>query len=491
MWYGALMHGIRDIDKRMAATLASPGVQVYRVGGSVRDELLGRRPKDADYMVRGLPLAALALQVSKLGKISALKLRDGRAVGTRVHIAGHGLVEIALPRTEVSTGPGHRDFEIMADERLGVDQDALRRDLTINALYRDVVEGGVLDPTGRGMYDLENKLLNTTHPDSFRDDPLRALRALRFVSQLDFSLSKRTFNQMSEHSEAVHGLTDKGVSGTALDELCKLLMGKRPDRALRDGRDAGVLGVLLPELTPMFHFEQGSKYHDMTTDEHTFEALRVAAAMNLSLRVRLALLFHDSGKPEAAWVGDDGRKHYYATKRPYTGPHGGLHKAIVETTLDHEEVSARLAREALMRLNTPKRLRDDVIMLVRRHMVSVSGNTKATKVRRWRVELGDELLADLFKHRLADCMGKGAINYDHVQAIARLEKIREDAERLGVPTSPRELEIKGGDIAALGAQGPEIGKIQRKLLDEVVCQPDRNEKEWLLERAQRLLAKQH
>lgn len=466
------MSRMHDLDSKLATLAARRGAEAYRVGGSVRDEILGRKPKDADYVVRDMDLSELARAASALGKVSALKLRDGRHVGVRVHVVGSGLVEIALPRTEVSTGPGHRDFEIVCKPDLSLEADAERRDFTINALYRDVITGVVLNPTTRGRHDIKHKMINTTHPDSFRDDPLRSLRALRFVSQLDFSLSKTCFHQMQMHADAVTGLTEKGVSGTALDELCKLLMGLRPDRALRYGRDTGVLGVLLPELEPMLGYEQGSRYHDLTTDEHTFEALRVAAAMNLSLRVRLALLFHDSGKPEAAWTGEDGRKHYYSNSG---------------TTLDHEEVSARLAREALMRLNTPKRLRDDVITLIRRHMVPVSATTKATKVRRWRVELGDELLEDLLKHRLADCMGKGAINYDQVQAIARLEKIREDAVRQGVPSSPKDLKIRGGDIAAFGAKGREIGEIQRKLLDEVVCQPDRNDRDWLLARAEKLV----
>lgn len=475
------MTRIRDIDKIMAE--AFKDAEVYRVGGSVRDELIGRRPKDADYVVRGLDLHKLTVAAQQLGPTSALKLRDGRIVGARTTIRGHGLVEIALPRTEVSTGPGHRDYKIICDPDLAIEEDAQRRDFTINALYRVLTPSGrtavggiaadVLDPLNRGLHDIRHKMLNTTHWASLRDDPLRALRALRFVSQLDFNISKPCFAEMTEHAQAVTGLTDKGVSGTALDELSKLLMGKRPDRALRYGRDSGVLAVLLPELKDMLGFEQQSKYHDMTTDEHVFEALRVAAAMNLSLRVRMALLFHDAGKPEAAWIGEDGRKHFYSKS---------------DTTLDHEEVGARLAREALIRLNAPKSLRNDVETLIRRHMVSVSGNTKATKVRRWRAELGDELLADLLKHRLADCMGKGTINYEHIQAIARLEKIREDAERQSVPTTPKDLAIKGGDIAALGAKGRQIGEIQRKLLDEVVCQPDRNEREWLLERARRLSA---
>lgn len=481
MWYASPMTRMADIDRLMGA-LDLP--EVYRVGGSVRDELLHRKPKDADYVVRGADLEKLGVEARKLGKVTPLKLRDGRIVGARVAPRGHGLIDIALPRTEVSTGPGRQDFEIVTDPALPLFADAERRDFRFNALYRDVRTGGVMDPLGFGLWDLDHGYVNTTHRDSFRDDPLRILRALRFVSVLPgFDLTSATINEMKRHADAVTGLTQKGVSGTALDELCKLLMGTRPNVALAHGRDTGALGVLLPELVPSFGFDQGSRYHDMTTDEHTFEALRVAAALGLSLRVRMALLFHDSGKPEAAWIGEDGRKHYYS-KVMQRAPDG-----VVEVeTEDHEVVGARNARAALTRLNAPRALRENVCTLIERHMLDIGGKTKPVKVRRWRSELGDALLEDLIKHRMADCMGKGEINYDHLKALARLEKIREDAVDQGVPVSVKQLKIKGGEIAALGIAGRAIGDIQRQLLHEVMSDPSRNDRDWLITRAQKLKA---
>jgi tRNA nucleotidyltransferase (CCA-adding enzyme) len=446
----------------------------YRVGGSVRDELLGRKPKDADYMIGGVDLMKLRAAVAaKGGQPSKLQLRDGRQVGVRANVRGLGLIEIALPRTEMSTGPLHTDFEIVADPLLGLADDAQRRDFTINALYRDVHTGKVMDPTGWGRLDIENKRLRTTHPDSFRDDPLRILRAVRFVSTLaGFSLEHYTYLEMERHAWAVSGLTDKGVSGTALDELCKILMGRRVAKALRILRDVGALAVLLPELEPMIGFEQESLYHDMTTDEHTFTALDAAAGMHLSLRVRMALLLHDSGKPEAAWKGEDGRLHYYAA------PDG--------STEDHDVIGARIAETAMNRLNAPAKLRKDVVTLVRRHMVPVYGAVKPAKVRRWRAELGDDLLADLLKHRLADAMGKGTIENDTLVHIAKMEEVREDAQRHGVPTTVKELPVSGGEIRDLGVEGAAIGKVQRQLLHEVVAQPKLNNRDWVLNRAQTL-----
>ncbi len=445
----------------------------YRVGGSVRDELLGLTPKDGDYIIREVSLERLTEAVRRHGgRPSPLQLRDGRQIGVRANVRGLGPVEISLPRTEVSTGPGHGDFAIVCDPDLLLLSDATRRDFTINALYRHVRTGKVVDPLG-GRDALSARVIRTTHANSFRDDPLRILRGLRFVSTLPgFSLSPETLSQMSEHSDACDGLTRAAVSGTVLDELCRLLMGRSVARALRVARDTGVLARLLPELEPMIGFEQESRYHDMTTDEHTFTALNAAAAMHLSLRVRLALLFHDAGKPASAWKGPDGRLHYYESPE-------GLGR-------DHEEVGAEIAHATLVRLNAPRSLRRDVVTLVRRHMVPIHGRPKATRVRRWRIELGDELLSDLLKHRLADVMGKGTVDNSALLALAKLEEHRAQAEKDNIPNTTKELPITGHDLIELGLDGPRIGEVQRKLLHEVAYNPRLNDREWLLGRAAKL-----
>ena len=233
-------------------------------------------------------------------------------------------------------------------------------------------------------------------------------------------------------------------------------------------RDTGVMAVLLPELEPMLGFEQESRYHDLTTDEHTFVALEAAARYACALARAWALLFHDAGKPESAWIGEDGRKHYYSNGE----------------TEDHEVISARLAAAALARLNAPNTLRKDVDVLIRRHMVGLSGKTRPAKVRRWRCELGDELLADLFKHRLCDVMGKGSIDNAQLMALARLEQIREDAERHRVPKSVKELKINGHDAMERGLEGKQIGEVLTAILHEVVSQPDKQKlsREWQTQR---------
>jgi hypothetical protein len=137
----------------------------------------------------------------------------------------------------------------------------------------------------------------------------------------------------------------------------------------------------------MIGFDQGSRYHDLTTDEHTFTALDVAAAVDAPLRVRMALLFHDSGKPQTAWVDAAGRKHYYAQKNPHPSVvTGNWHK-----NLDHEEWGEVLWMQAAKRLGVDRRLRADVAHLIRHHMVSSGDKVKVAKVHRARILHGDEM----------------------------------------------------------------------------------------------------
>lgn len=478
--------------------IASLGVEAYRVGGSVRDEVIERRVKDADYMVRKETLDSLFQRLMakkhllRDPAVTPLKLRDGRQAGWRVSGKGIGAVEITLPRKEVSTGPGHRDFEIVLDPDLTVAEDAVRRDFTFNALYKviyhpdgmsslvagpnGVVYENIIDPLG-GLEAIQRRKVDITHPDSFRDDPLRTLRALRFVSTLGYDLGRDTRVSMFLHSEHVTGLTSNGyASGTILNEMSKMLMGRDVAKALRLARDTGVLGTLFPELKPMFGHDAGSRYHDLNTDEHTFKALETAAHVDAPLRVRWALLFHDSGKPSVEWRGADGRKHYYATRIPTA-----LGSVI---TVDHEVRSEELWRDAAKFMHAPVRLREDVATLIREHMVSTQGKLKASKIRRERVRLGDDMLRDLYLHRACDASGKVKGTTNTLERIARMECIRAEAAERGVPSKVGDLAINGDDCMAEGLTGRDIGTALRAVLLEVASQPNETtlSREWQLER---------
>ena len=343
--------------------MRSLDLDAWEVGGAVRDELLGIPHKDTDFVVPGVGYAELRAALAPHGKVEDLTV-NGRHVGVRLHPRDRAVralapagIEFAPPRVERSTGPGRHDFEIVADASIPLAEDMRRRDFTVNAIARSVETGELLDPLdGRG--DLEQRVLRTTSPTSFRDDPLRIVRGLRLVSQLGFEPDEDTLRQMSEWAPQVAHVSAEriggGLAADGMGELSKLLLGAHPARALRLGRDTGVLVAILPEYAPAFGYDQGSRYHELPLDEHHFEAVQAAADAGAPLAVRLALLVHDLGKPEAAWRDDDGRQHYYAN--------AALGKRA------HEDIGAEIASAVLGRLRYPTALRRRVRRIVQRHM---------------------------------------------------------------------------------------------------------------------------
>jgi tRNA nucleotidyltransferase (CCA-adding enzyme) len=459
------------------------GLDAYLVGGAVRDELLGLNSKDADFVVAGVDTEGLKRALEPHGRVEDLVVAD-RLVGVRLYprdaairkLAPAG-IEFAPPRKEVSTGPGRHDFEIVADPSLPIEDDMRRRDFTVNAMARRLSTGDLVDPLG-GKRDLEQRVLRTTSPTSFAEDPLRLVRALRFVSQLGFEPDASTLRQMRDEAASVRLVSGERIGGglhaDGLGELSKLLLGREPLRALRLARDTGVLAQLLPEFEPSIGFEQESRYHDLTVDEHTFAVVQAAADAGASLAVRLAALFHDLGKAHVAWRGVDGRLHYYA-KPGYS-------------QRSHEQVGAELATEALNRLRYPNALRSRVCRIVRHHMFHV-GSGDARRARRFLAKYGDELAFELVDHKEADYRGKRSSGELPVADLDKLDQFRQMLhQEQASPHRLSDLAVDGNDLIELGfSPGPELGHVLRSLLHEVVEEPSENTRDALLGRAQELL----
>jgi tRNA nucleotidyltransferase (CCA-adding enzyme) len=460
-------------------------LDAYLVGGAVRDELLGLESKDADFLVPGLDTEGLRAALAEHGRVEDLVVAD-RLVGIRLHPRDGRIsrlmragIEFAPPRKEVSTGPGRHDFEIVADPSLSVEDDMHRRDFTVNAMARRLETGEVVDPLG-GRADLAAGRLRTVSPQSFREDPLRLVRALRFVSQLGFEPDETLLAQMREEAPAIKLVSGEriggGLAADGMGELSKLLLGREPARALRLARDTGVLVELLPEFGPSIGFDQESRYHDLTVDEHTFAVVQAAADLGYALPVRLGALFHDLGKPQVAWRGRDGRLHYYA--KPGYAERG------------HDQVGAELARGALSRLRYPNALRQRVVRIVRRHMFQ-PGKGDALRARRFLRRNGDELALDLIEHKHADLLGKRGSGgepppQDEIDALLRFREVVEH-ERTS-PHRLRDLAVDGNDLIELGFQpGPHLGRLLEELLDAVVDEPARNTRDELLSRAKERL----
>jgi len=334
-------------------------LDAYVVGGAVRDELLGIPVRELDFVVPGVGHAELRAALEPHGRVEDLIVADQR-VGARllthdreVRALQPAGIEFAPPRVERSTGPGRHDFEIVADAGISLEQDMERRDFTINAIARRLETGEVLDPLG-GRADLESGVLRTTSPTSFRDDPLRIARGLRFVSQLGFDPDEDTLRQMREWAPQLEHVSGEriggGLAADGLGELSKLLLGDQPAKALRLARDAGVLLHLLPEFEPTIGYDQQSARQHLPLDEHIFAVVQAGADANASLEVRLGTLLHDLGKPEAERDGGD-----------------------------HAALGATIAAGVLSRLRYPTRLRDYVVRLVREHPFAPEGEPSAAE----------------------------------------------------------------------------------------------------------------
>jgi tRNA nucleotidyltransferase (CCA-adding enzyme) len=435
--------------------LTAAGAEVYAVGGAVRDALLGAHPKDVDLLAAGLApdevertLAALPGRVDFTGaSFGVFRYRNRRRE-----------VEVALPRTERSSGPGHRDFDVVADHRLGVEDDLARRDFTANALAVELRTGRLVDPFG-GRADIEARVLRTVSPASFREDPLRIVRALVALARHGLVPDAETRRQMGEHADALAHLPQERIRL----ELEKLLAAHDPAAGIELARSTGVLGRILPEVDACFGFDQRTPHHDLELGAHLLAVLRAMTRLSPEPELRLAALLHDVGKPASQWVDARGIAHYYA----HAGHPGSA---------DHAELGARLARAALRRLRFPVDTIERVARLVRLHMFG--GFDSPRGARRFLRRAGSNAVArDLLLLREADKVGRP-------EALAKLGRMHELVERelaAAAAFSLADLAVDGSDLLAAGVpQGPEVGHVLRKLLDRVVDEPELNERETLL-----------
>jgi tRNA nucleotidyltransferase/poly(A) polymerase len=443
----------------------SLGLDAYVVGGAVRDELLGIEHADEDFLVPGVDHAGLRAALEPHGRVEDMEVH-GQLVGVRFYprdreiraLAPAG-IELTPPRKERSVGPGHRDFEIVADASVSIADDMARRDFTVNAIAKRLSTGELVDPFG-GREDLERRELRTVGPDSFREDPLRILRGLRLLSQLSFTPTPETLAQMRTEAGGLRHVSAEriggGVDADGMGELSKLLLGTRPADALRLARDTGALVEFLPEIAPVIGHGLASQRQPLPLDEHLFVVVQHTADAGAALSVRLCGLLHDLGKPESERTG-----------------------------ADHAQLAARIADRALRRLRYPNTLRHEVVRLVAGHAFWLDGPIDGVFARRFLASNGLDLGRKLVVHKRADLATKHVAPWEleHLEALARrLEEERESPHRLA------DLAVDGNDLIELGyREGPALGGELARLLDLVVDRPELNRRETLLEEARTCL----
>ncbi|MCG2575741.1 multifunctional CCA addition/repair protein [Dechloromonas sp. XY25] len=303
-------------------------MQIFVVGGAVRDELLGRPNDDRDYVVVGAtPEAMLAQGFRPVGKDFPVFLHPQTQE------------EYALARTERKTGRGYHGFAFHAAPDVTLDDDLARRDLTINAMAR-AADGSLIDPF-HGQHDLQVKILRHVGP-AFAEDPVRILRIARFAARFsDFSVAPETQALMCDM--VASGEADHLVAERVWQELAKGLMENRPSRMLEVLRDCGALARLLPEVDKLFGVPQRADYHpEVDTGIHTLMVIDQSARHNFPLPVRFSALTHDLGKGETP-------------------------ADILPRHLGHEERSVRLTEQLSARLRVPNDCRDLALLTARYH----------------------------------------------------------------------------------------------------------------------------
>jgi tRNA nucleotidyltransferase (CCA-adding enzyme) len=275
-------------------------MQVYLVGGAVRDSLLGLPVKERDWVVVG---------ASREQMLSAGYREVGRDFPVFLHPQTHE--EYALARIERKTAPGYRGFDVQAGPAVTLEEDLSRRDLTINAIAQDA-SGACIDPFG-GQADIQSRLLRHVSP-AFVEDPVRVLRVARFAARfasLGFRIAPETLELMRRMVDA--GEIDALVAERVWAETAKALAEKTPAEFFRVLRDCGALRIVYPELDALFGVPQPPQWHpEIDTGLHTLMVLEAAAALTPDICVRFAALVHDLGKgatPRSEWPKHYGHEH--------------------------------------------------------------------------------------------------------------------------------------------------------------------------------------
>ncbi|PIR20157.1 MAG: hypothetical protein COV45_07380 [Deltaproteobacteria bacterium CG11_big_fil_rev_8_21_14_0_20_47_16] len=439
-------------------SILDAGGNVYEVGGCVRDQLLGHPSKDKDYLVTKLPIEKLTSLLKPLGKVALVGKSFG-VIKFTPHSEPDVVYDIALPRTEKSTGTAHREFEVTFDENLPVEVDLARRDFTINAIAKDLSTGKLVDPF-HGQDDLNKKQLKQVFLQAFPEDPLRILRGIQFAARLGFTIEPETAASMQQHAELL-----KTVSGERImEEMVKLFKAPKPSVGFILMRDLGILPIAIPELAANVGVEQDKQAGD-DVFAHT---MRVVDAARGDQKVRnagdltlmLAALFHDVGK---------------ARTKQFDPKVGRI------TFYGHQLVSKRQARKRLAEWHCqtvgidPAR----VLNLIEHHMFETKSFFSDKAIRRFIHKVGQDEILLLMDFRLADNRGG-----KHPNSIGGVEKLRARVQAeldRKPPFGPKDLAIRGDDLMGIGVKpSPLMGYIIQQCVDLVLDEPEKNTKEELL-----------
>ncbi|MBR5284927.1 MAG: HD domain-containing protein [Clostridia bacterium] len=415
--------------------LESCGHRAYVVGGCVRDACRGEIPHDWDMTTSARPEETAAAFAGYT------VIETGIQHGTVTVLMEGQPLEITTFRTEGAYAD-HRHPDGVTFVR-DLEADLVRRDFMVNAMAYHPREG-LIDPFG-GREDIQKGILRAVgDPDRrFEEDALRILRGLRFAARLGYTIEEETRAAMSRKAHLLCHVSVERI----LEELRKLVMGEHILNILLTCSD--VLAAVLPEIFPMVGFDQNNRHHIYDVWTHTAHAVTQAESDPI---VRLAMLFHDVGKPASYTVDFHGEGHFYA----------------------HAKLSGELTDAILQRLKCDTYTRTEVVWLVTHHDYSIREDDRT--VRRLLSRFGYDRARRLLLVKMAD-NASHAPEYTERGVIACRLLDRLDAVLAQQPClTLRDLALNGRDLMAMGYTGPAIGKALQRLLDAVVdglCENDR------------------
>ncbi len=423
---------------------AENGREACAVGGCVRDSLLGLEPNDWDVATSALPEETERIFADR--RIIETGLKHGT-----VTILWDGLpVEVTTYRIDGAYSDGRHPDGVSFTGNLK--DDLARRDFTVNALAYSKKDG-LVDCFG-GRRDLADGVIRCVGDADvrFREDGLRILRALRFSSVLGFSIEQKT----AESALQNRCLLDRIAGERIRSELLKLLCGWDAGRVLREFREIFV--QFIPELRPMFGFEQHNTHHNCDAWEHT---VRCVEASEPEPVLRMTMLLHDVGKPSCFTQGPDGVGHFYG----------------------HPQKGAEIARGILSRLRFDKKTAETILTLVQSHGLPLIPEERC--LRRRLNLLGERNLRLLVRVEEADAKSKAFPNEEYLAGLRAVPAVLDGILEQEQCFRLKDLAVRGGDLLRAGVPaGKTVGEMLHVLLDAVLDGKCANSKPELLRYAQ-------
>lgn len=434
--------------KLIIQRITDAGFEAYAVGGCIRDSLLMRTPDDWDITTSATPFQIKAL--------FSHTVDTGIKHGTVTVLTGGEGFEVTTYRIDGEYEDNRHPSEVIFTPSL--EEDLKRRDFTINAMAYNEKDG--LVDLFDGINDIQRGLIRCVGDPArrFSEDALRIMRAVRFSAQLGYRIDEPT-------GEAIRRLAPnlKHISAERIQtELVKLAISPHPEY-LKTAYELGITKVVFPEFDKCMEMPQNNPHHCFGVGEHTLESMKAVPADRV---LRLTMLFHDIGKPETVTVDEEGISHF----------HG------------HPVTSEEIGRKVLRRLKFDNHTIDQVTRLVRYHDYYVEPSQRC--VRRAIMKVGEDIFPMLLQVKKADMEAQSVYQREEKEEnLKEVSRIYEQILAQKQCVSLKTLDVTGRDLMEQTGMlpGKRIGEVLKYLLDFVVDDPARNQKEILLKEAERYL----